>query len=531
MDRLKTLRRRLAEITPAHDHPVGLVHPYWARKPHNVISEIIGCLTDDGHAVADPFMGSGTILFSALGSGRAAFGSDLNPLAVFIVSTLLDLRRLDTDFRAEARRYFDELAHLTLPWFAMPDGDGHMERERFQVDGSFEQGRFTLRRCEVVAKRQDGHKWRGRRAVSADVEAWTWGCDPDLLGNPLDFEAVALLPNSRIAIPRGARLSHFFSPENRAFINAALQRADAPGLGPGVRDMRRLLLSSALPLLRLSDKKATSQWPYWRPRNLLTSRNPVIVLGQRVEALLGVLDWLEQALPSDLDARVLTAACQQAGARPDLQGRFHLVLTDPPYSDHVPYLEYAALWNGVLGLQEPANARADEIVNTDAPSRRDDTAQYAARLGDGLEACAALTRPGGYLVWFYQDTALAHWQELDCRARACGLQVADVIAIPKQRRSMKTVTTPRRTLDGDLILVFRRLDQGDAPAPGGAAEEALEPVMDRLAATLDAAGDDKSFFERYALVIREVLLGGGVQALAARYKKVTGALRALDKRS
>lgn len=525
MNRLSTLRRRLAEITPAHDHPMGLVHPYWARKPHNVVAEIIDCLSAPGERVADPFMGSGTVIFSALAAGRPALGSDLNPLAVFIVNTLLGLRRRGPDHRAEAGRFLAELSELTLGWYRMPGGDGaeYMERERFQVEGTFEQGRFSLARCEVVAKRREGDRWRGRRVVTDGVRGWCWQVDRRHLRRPLDFARVKLMHNSRIAIPRGARLDHYFTRENRAFINAALGLARASGLAPEVRDLRLLLLSSALPLLRLSDKKATSQWPYWRPREQLTSRNPVIVLGQRVQAMIGVLDWLEQALPPDGEAEVLAGAVQEVGARQDLRGRHHLVLTDPPYSDHVPYLEYSALWTGILGLDLPEGALAREIVNTDSPSRREDTADYARRLGEGFDACAALTRPGGHLVWFYQDTELRNWLEIADRAERAGMAVADIIAIPKQRRSMKTVTTPRRTLDGDLICIFHRPAPGEPPAERPVAPD-LEQVMARLRRGLARGGAGMSYFEQYALLIREALLSGGIRPLAARHKKVTRAL-------
>ncbi len=217
-------------------------------------------------------------------------------------------------------------------------------------------------------------------------------------------------------------------------------------------------------------------------------------------------------------------SCQRLGEREEEQEQYHLVLTDPPYSDHVPYLEYSALWTEVLGLPVPARSLREEIVNSDSPERRVDSGQYARRLGDGFDACARLVRPGGYLVWFYNDTALGHWLEISNRARACGVGIMDVIAIPKQRRSMKTVTSPDRTLDGDLICVFQK---GRACADGGE-DRNLEQVMAHLRQGLARGGDDMSHFERYALLIKEALLWGGIAALEARYGKVTQVLKELN---
>ena len=157
MDKLTTLRQRLSRISPAHDYPVGLMHPYWARKPFNVISEIIACLTEPGERVADPFMGSGTVLFSALAQEREVLGSDLNPLAVFIVSTLLDLGTPGIDHRAEARRFLDEFSSLVLEWYRLPGSEQYLERERFTVEGTFEEGEFSLVRTELSLQGRPTH--------------------------------------------------------------------------------------------------------------------------------------------------------------------------------------------------------------------------------------------------------------------------------------------------------------------------------------------------------------------------------------
>jgi len=70
--------------------PEYLMHKYWARKPHNVISESISSLTTEGNIVIDPFCGSGVILREGALLGRNCYGFDLNPSAVLISSVLLD---------------------------------------------------------------------------------------------------------------------------------------------------------------------------------------------------------------------------------------------------------------------------------------------------------------------------------------------------------------------------------------------------------------------------------------------------------
>ena len=44
LEQIIKLKKELEEESPEHDTPVGLMHPYWARKPMNIVSKIIECL-------------------------------------------------------------------------------------------------------------------------------------------------------------------------------------------------------------------------------------------------------------------------------------------------------------------------------------------------------------------------------------------------------------------------------------------------------------------------------------------------------
>lgn len=67
-------------------HPAHyLMHKYWGRKPHNVVSEYIETHTKKGDKILDPFMGSGVTIIEAAKLERDVIGVDLNPMSKFIV--------------------------------------------------------------------------------------------------------------------------------------------------------------------------------------------------------------------------------------------------------------------------------------------------------------------------------------------------------------------------------------------------------------------------------------------------------------
>jgi DNA modification methylase len=517
LDREKILRDRLIRLSPEHDTPVGLIHPYWARKPFNVVETIIDVLSERGDIVADLFMGSGTTVFAALSKYRNVIASDLNPLAVFIVLNILSLRKDPTKKMANVARFVEEYATNILPWFQIESG-GYIERERFIVNGSYEHGQFSLTPTETVIKERRNGKWTMRRVLSSSKILTPNSYPRKLLKNPVNFDNYVLVPNSRIAIPNGARLSHFYSQINRAAINFALSILERKEKKDS-KQLLKFLLSSALPLVRLSDKKASSQWPYWRPRQMLTSRNPAIILEQRLDALRDAARWVSNLLPEvvltspdkvkkceKISCAIRTLPAQDIFSHGLRRDSVDLIVTDPPYADQAPYLEYSFLWKSLLGLKQRRNAYELEIVKTDAPSRAKDSSEYLPRLCKALENCCKLLKNNRYMVLFYQDTDLQHWAGISKVLRHNGLQLRDIIPMPKQRRSIKTVVSPGNTLDGDLICVFKKVGR---ELPNSTSQD-IGALRKRLGTELYSLMNGSTFFERYAYFIKFCLKEGSL---------------------
>lgn len=515
------LRCALSDLSPEHDTPIGLIHPYWARKPMNVIDAIITHLSTPGDQVVDPFMGSGTTVFAALRMDRSVVGSDLSPLSQSLVSGVLNLIEHAEVVVPEIERILNEHRRRTLPWFAF-DGSSYVERVRYSVRGDFADGAFELDPTEIVTKRPSGASWTGRRAHSdGGGRMQVPRVDESeryLIDNPIDFGSISLPFNSRIAIPRGATLAHYFTPENQASINVLLHLIQESPLQNEHSAALKLVLSASLPLLRLSDKKASSQWPYWRPKSDLTSRNPTIVLASRYKQISRMIEWARDHIPAERVAKryeLLTVAAQDLTVK-RLDRAAALVLTDPPYGDQVPYMEYSAMWNGVLDLAVPIHANGQELVRSDAAHRQSDSEEYLTRLKDAFAANARLLKPGGFLAWFYQDQDLNCWNAIHEAATEARVRLLDVIPVPKQRRSLKTITSPNTTLDGDLLCIFALVgDEQDAHE---------NPIIHSY--EQDDARTDGSYFERYAILISAALKSGTISCLAKQYGTVKRALAA-----
>ena len=534
MNQIIALQKALSKIKPKHDTPFGRLHPYWARKPLNIMRVIIKILSKRNHIVADPFMGCGTTVFASLLEKRRSLGFDINPLATLIAKSTLSLSKITNAQLQRVDVFLKGLEKEMRPWYEDFERKEIVERVRFNVRGKFAKGEFKLVPAELVLKSIDNEgQINGRRTVCHPSKV-TICSDPheQLINSPIDFDNTDLLENARIAIPRGAKLAHYFTIRNRAAINLVLQHINSSSSeNNDIKDILLFLLSTSLPLLRLSDYKASSQWPYWRPKNRLTSRNPIFVFRKRFRELQAAHVWLLANLPKfkfeeklkivtnnsksrKLAVTVANKPFQELSATA-LKGKIDLIVTDPPYSDQVPYLEYSSLWVKALGLTLPKNAYDLEIVKTDASGRKEHSNSYAKKLIHALFVCAELVKPNGYVVWFYQDSDLQNWSALFKASREYGLNILSVIPISKQRRSMKTVITPGRTFDGDLILVFQKNKTVDKNKKN----QHMDLILKDCQRVIKTASDAE-FFQKYALVIQKGFEEGWLGQVGSHYKNI-----------
>jgi len=448
------LDRLLTKVNPTHDYPGGLIHPYWARKPLNIIEQIINKYTVPNDLVFDPFMGSGTTIIAALKSGRTARGADINPLSVLMSRVIVLCAGREKELTNTLNEYAEKLNLYALDLYKIST-DEAVERERYSVDGSFSHGTYQLKMIEQEVKPIVNGVLKGK--VKKESNVCFLNTPPDkYLKSPIDFNKVFFTTNTRIAIYSGASAADYFTEKNISFINYARSLIDSSQCAASEREMLTLFLSSLIPLLRLSDRKASSQWPYWRPKDSLTSRNPIVALKKRKLAFEKCIEWAGLHMPvlhpdqTNLEQISVDDVEQKANEE------ITLILTDPPYADHAPYLEYSEMFLTLALGTSGKKLYSKEIVKTDAVGRKGDNHAYTERMERGISRQASLLKQDGYLAMFYVDKNLDHWLAIKKATSQVGLLIVEVTHFPKQRRSMKTVASPGKTLDGDLLIVFQK---------------------------------------------------------------------------
>lgn len=439
----------IKSIKPIVDNPGGFIHNYMARKPYNIVSEIIDSFSRPGELVYDPMFGSGTTLIEASKLGRRAAGTDINPIANEICS--ISLRHWDLPkINSLIDQFVDEVESACSAIYTFIEGEETRIIERCHFDITDGGLCPTLYWYKVKYK----NKLSGRKQseVSADFSA-----DYESYGSRelTRIQDHALIPNSRIAIKEKATVFSYFCNRNLVALDKIFSILDRYKSEYGY-EVLRLLISSSINLIKLSDKKASSQMPYWLPKKNATSRNAVFIIQQKAIAIKEGLAYLQDNCKSFIDngdIGIYAMPAQDISAEALSDGSVDLVLTDPPYTDQVPYLEYNQLWIYLLGMEDKYDLE-NELVVSDAPTRKKGCEEFDAIFEEIVSRTAVCLKENGMFVMFYHTFDLKSWSSILTMMQANKLRYVYQIPTAAPRKSFKTIMSPRSTLDGNYLLFF-----------------------------------------------------------------------------
>lgn len=450
--------------TPTGYSGLYAFHKYWGKKPHELLSYLIRALSKPDDVVLDPFMGSGTSGREAMLQRRRFIGIDLNPVAVELTRLLLSppsgdlLRRTSSDISRSVSREI----HSS---YRLHDGE---------IGSHFLWNGRTLERVWSTCRR--------RR-----LEHTPTTHDENLSGQFSEYisrhvRQPRFFDNPRINASSRMTLSSILTGRAQRNLDMLL---DAIGSAPmEVRAALRLCLTaSSGQMSRMvfavsnrgktkgieSDRVEVGSWVigYWRPLRHFEI-NAWNCFDNRVTRLVRALaqDDLLARTPVASDAndvlQRVKPACLIAG---DCRKHLHklpsssvdLVITDPPHSDRIPYLELSEYWNAILGSSPPFE---DEIVISNAKTRGKGKADYIQAMSDVFWEVARVLNPSGCFVLVFNSRHRDEWRAF----HAAGLFGDSDLSLlkyygyfPHAYSATSVVQDNRKgSLKSDVALVFGR---------------------------------------------------------------------------
>ncbi len=445
------------------------VHPYFTRRPANVVRSYIERYSQPGDVVLDPFGGTGVTAIEAFLLGRHAIQNDLNPFANFIaqniadttLSTIVPLRaafaRVETECQEEVAKIEKASENELAQWrkrLLLPENI----RLPKNSDAEFFFDLFTPRQLVGLARiRQaiDSEEQHGVRNLL--LLAWS--------------ASVAKL--------------------NRTFLSAK-GRAESRG-GSSIFSIYRYKLAGQEVELPI--------WETFRGRflNVLRAKQEILQTAYLGRKRIGDPD----AFDSQRDFRVLAvdAARLEQKISP---GSVDYIFTDPPYGGFIAYLDLSILWNHWLGFPVTDEVREQETI---VGGERGHTEEhYKQGLARSIETCFHLLKPDRWLSIVFQHwdtsyfaTILETASESGGELKAAITQTGDVIWSMHKKKNSANV------LAGEMILTFykgAKIPKSRKPSRGAAPEDSaliLSEVFDACLNNGTSSFTSEALFNRLVI--------------------------------
>src|ERR1017187_4359875 len=392
------------------------VHPYFTRRPANVVRDYVERYSEEGDVVLDPFGGTGVTAIEAFLLGRSAIQNDLNPFANFIALNIAD---------------------TTLP------SPVSLSQAFERVEQACSRDIHEIEKSEAVAR-----QWLNRLPLPENIRL-PRNSDAEFfyeMFTPRQLAGLALIKQAierEDGIIRDLLLlawSASVSKLNKTFLSAK-GRAESRG-GSSIFSIYRYKLASE-----------SVELPIWetfhgRFLNVLAAKEEVLHLqAYRQKPSGGSLK-----LDSKKDFRVLAhdAATLDKVIKPS---SVDYIFTDPPYGAFISYLDLSILWNHWLGFPVTDKTREQETIVGGEQKHTEE--HYKKSLARSIETCFRLLKPDRWLSIVFQHWDTSYFATILETASECGgelraaiTQTGDVIWSMHKKKNSASV------LSGEMILTF-----------------------------------------------------------------------------
>lgn len=412
------------------------VHPYFTRRPHNVVRQYILHYSQEHDCVLDPFGGSGVTAVEAYLENRRGIQNDINPLANFIAGGIAHL--------ACGSLFADKkgLADLSM---ACEEALGDVScADETQLANTLNHVHLP-ENIRLPSNSDAAHYY--------DLFTASQLASLAIIKNEIDKIADADV-KSDLLLAWSATLSKI----NKTFISTE-GRAESRGG------------SSIFSIYRYKVAKEPVQLPVWktfteRAENVLTAKSEIhkaIDLKSRTRGWSGTFEAYSQDV-EELSQR--------------LDNTVDYIFTDPPYGGHISYLDLSTLWNNWLGLLPSLAVREQEIIV--GGELKLDEHNYTDRLGKSIRACVRMLKPKRWLSVVFQHWNLNYFEailsaatEEGAELKAAVSQIGDPIWSMHKKKNRETV------LAGEFILTFYKSGQHKTRSQASAfsVHDALQRIL------------------------------------------------------
>ncbi|MGQ0772357.1 MAG: DNA methyltransferase [Nitrososphaerota archaeon] len=466
---------------PASAHTqMYLIHKWWARKPHNVVSEYIKYYSKEGEIVLDPFCGSGVTPIESIKLGRKAIGVDLNPMSIFVTRMTAIPANIDS-----IKKTFDEIekviAEQILNYYVTKCSK--CNNKGFEICAIWKEGsqlpeeiRHYCAHCEkYIHKKPDAEDIQKIQKIQKlPIKYWypknklkyKSGQDFKEGTHQQELEDISSLFTHRNLLSLSMIFNEINSIKNKE-----------------MKDLFRFAFTSMCHLAsKMTPDRPTrpyssfwAQQRYWIPPINMESNvwglfesavkgRQGLVAGKedsnsRIKKFNEAKDF--QDLQADSNILLLNQSSLDLTQIPS--NSVDYVFTDPPYGGEIQYFELSTLWASWLNHDGFTLDYDGEITINDRQNKSFEF--YHKMLKTAFQEVYRVLKTGKYLTVTFHNTEIEIYNSILKAAVLAGFDLEKVVYQPPARPSAKSLLQPYGSAFGDYYIRFRKPEQvrGELP--------------------------------------------------------------------
>ena len=465
---------------PSYAHTqMYLIHKWWARKPHNVVSEYIKYYSKKGDVVLDPFCGSGVTPAEAIKIGRKAIAVDLDPIATFITRMTViptDIETLKKTFENIRQSVSEKILSYYITNCPKCNNESSI------ICSIWKEGndqpteiRFFCEKCEKYIHKKPEQKDLKIINQVQDEKIPYW--HPNVL---LKYDG-----NGFMKKEKADSLDDLFTKRNLICLSILFNEINK------IKDkeIRNLFLFGFTSMIHLASKMTpdrptrpySSFWAlqsFWVPPHNMESnvwslfdsaingRQGLIVgkedSNNQISILKEAKNFDELISKPDSNFLLLNQSSLDLSNIPS--NSVDYVFTDPPYGGAVQYFELSTLWCAWLNQKNDFNLNyKDEITINEKQQKNFDF--YHKMLKTAFQEVYRVLKTGKYLTVTFHNTEIEVYNSILKSAVLAGFDLEKVVYQPPARPSAKQLLQPFGSAVGDYYIRFRKPTQARGELP------------------------------------------------------------------
>jgi len=378
------------------------VHGYFTKQTWNVVAEYIKNYSQPGDLVLDPFGGSGVTAIEALMNRRRAISIDINPMAIFIVQSLLApvnqaelaeaFQQVEDEYKGKEPNT-DEEVRKALKKYPYPKG-------------------FLLPKGSDVSTVEQLFSNKQLAQLS-------------LLKSVIKKES-----NESIKMSLMLMFSGLLNKINLTY-HASEGRSEGRGDSSIFRYYR----------YRIAKEPGTIDiLPYFRSRFKKVSEAK-----KEIEYFIN-----EKTIEK---GQIIKGSATHLSFIP--KESVDYIYTDPPYGKKIPYLDLSVMWNAWLDLEVSEKDYEQEAIEGGENKKSKD--RYNELIAQSIKEMYRVLKYDRWLSFVFAHKDPEFWHLIIDTAESCGFEYIGAVPQKNGQTSFKKRQNPFTVLSGQLIINFRKV--------------------------------------------------------------------------